>query len=69
MAVENFFIGASTELGAFESGLVAQAVGTPATVIGGGMATIVIVVVWWFGFPQLRDIDRFEDLTHEPPGG
>ena len=73
MAVENVFIGASNELGAFESGLVAQAVGTPATVIGGGVATIVIVVVWWFGFPQLRDIDRFEDLTqidtHEPPGG
>lgn len=64
MAVENVFIGASNELGAFESGLVAQAVGTPATVIGGGIATIGIVAIWWFAFPPLRDIDRFEDLGH-----
>ncbi len=64
MAVENVFIGASNELGAFESGLVAQAVGTPATVIGGGIATIGIVVVWWFAFPSLRDVDRFEELGH-----
>jgi MFS family permease len=64
MAVENVFIGASNELGAFESGLVAQAIGTPATVIGGGVATIAIVGVWWFAFPSLRDVDRFEDLGH-----
>ena len=64
MAVENVFIGASNELGAFESGLVAQAIGTPATVIGGGLATIVIVVVWWFSFPQLRNVDRFDELGH-----
>ncbi|HNJ97718.1 MAG TPA: MFS transporter [Ilumatobacteraceae bacterium] len=64
MAVENVFIGASNELGAFESGIVAQAVGTPATVIGGGIATIVVVGVWWLGFPSLRRVDRFEDLGH-----
>lgn len=62
MAVENVFIGASNELGAFESGVVASAFGTPATVVGGGIATIAIVGVWWFGFPSLRDVDRFEDL-------
>ena len=64
MAVENVFIGASNELGAFESGIVAQAFGTSATVIGGGVATIAIVGVWWFSFPSLRDVDRFEDLGH-----
>lgn len=64
MAVENVFIGASNELGAFESGLVAQAIGTPATVIGGGLATIVIVGIWWFSFPQLRNVDRFDELGH-----
>jgi MFS family permease len=64
MAVENVFIGASNELGAFESGIVAQAVGTPATVIGGGIATIAIVGIWWLGFPTLRKVDRFEDLGH-----
>lgn len=64
MAVENVFIGASNELGAFESGLVAQSIGTPATVIGGGVATIAVVGVWWVCFPALRKIDRFEDLGH-----
>ncbi len=64
MAVENVFIGASNELGAFESGMVGQAFGVPATVIGGGVATMAIVGVWWFSFPSLRDVDRLEDLGH-----
>jgi hypothetical protein len=67
-AVENVFIGATNELGAFESGIAAQAFGTPATVIGGGIATVAIVGVWWIGFPSLRKIDRFSDLdTSENP--
>ena len=67
-AVENVFIGATNELGAFESGGAAQAFGTPATVIGGGVATLGIVGVWWFGFPALRKIDKFSDLeTPENP--
>ena len=61
-AVENVFIGATNELGAFESGAASQAFGTPATVIGGGVATLGIVAVWWFGFKPLRDIDMFSDL-------
>ena len=64
MAVENVFIGASNELGAFESGLVGQAIGTPATVIGGGIATVAIVGLWWFSFPSLRDVDRLDELGH-----
>jgi MFS family permease len=66
LAVESVFIGASNELGAFESGLVAQAIGTPATVVGGGVATLAVVGIWWFAFPSLRMIDRFEDLEHRP---
>jgi predicted MFS family arabinose efflux permease len=62
LAVESVFIGASNELGAFESGMVAQAVGTSATVIGGGVATLAVVGIWWFAFPSLRKIDRFEEL-------
>ncbi|MFZ4810046.1 MAG: MFS transporter [Ilumatobacteraceae bacterium] len=70
LAVENVFIGASNELGAFESGIAAQAFGTPATVIGGGIATLVVVGVWAKLFPALRRIDRFEDLEGAipPPG-
>jgi MFS family permease len=61
-AVENVFIGATNELGAFESGVAAQAVGVPATVVGGGVLTLGVVGVWWVKFKQLRDVDRFEDL-------
>ena len=61
-AVENVFIGATNELGAFESGVASQAFGTPVTVVGGGLATVAIVGIWWIGFPSLRRIDRFSDL-------
>ena len=64
LAVEAVFIGASNELGAFESGIVAQAIGTPATVIGGGLGTLVVVGVWATAFPSLRSIDRFEDIEY-----
>ncbi len=75
LAVENVFIGATNELGAFESGVAAQAFGTPATVVGGGVGTLVVVGVWAVAFPALRRIDRFEDLERETsvaratPGG
>jgi MFS family permease len=61
-AVENVFIGASNELGAFESGAVSSLVGTPATVIGGGVATIAVAGLWWVAFPSLRKVDTFEEL-------
>lgn len=64
-AVENVFIGASNELGAFESGAVSSLVGTPVTVVGGGLATIGVVVLYWFKFPSLRRVDRFEELVTE----
>lgn len=62
LAVEAVFIGASNELGAFESGQVAQWMGVPFAVVGGGFATIAVVVVWAVAFPALRRVDRFEDL-------
>ena len=40
LAVESVFIGASNELGAFESGMVAQAIGAPATIVVGGVGTL-----------------------------
>ena len=64
-AVENVFIGASNELGAFESGAVSQMAGVPFAVVGGGLATIAVVAVFWFAFPVLRNIDRFEDIETE----
>jgi hypothetical protein len=65
LAVENVFIGASNELGAFESGVAGRVLGAAGAVVFGGFAVIGIVAAWWFLFPQLRDIDRFSDLVPE----
>ena len=62
VAVENVFIGASNELGAFESGVVGQLIGAGGAVLSGGIATIVVVALWARFFPGLRSIDRFTDL-------
>jgi MFS family permease len=67
LAVENVFIGASNELGAFESGMAAQQFGLVTAVAGGGLATIAVVIAFWFFFPTLRRIDRFDDLEYIEP--
>jgi MFS family permease len=62
-AVNMLFIGASNELGEFESGLTASWFGTvPATVLG-GVGTLAVVLVWWRLFPTLRNADRLEDAV------
>jgi len=58
-AVENVFIGASNELGAFESGSLAALVGIVPAVVAGGAATLAVVAVCVVVFPQLRRFDRF----------
>ena len=59
LAVENVFIGASNELGAFESGVAGQALGVVPAVVLGGAATLGVAATWWLWFPDLRDVDRF----------
>ena len=59
MSVENVFIGASNELGAFESGVAGQLLGPAGAVVLGGMATLGIAAGWWFVFPDLRRVDEF----------
>lgn len=59
-AVESVFIGASNELGEFESGVTAAWFGViPAAVIG-GVGTLAVVVFWAWLFPQLRQVDALE---------
>ena len=67
MAVENVFIGASNELGAFESGVAGALLGVGPAVWLGGLLTIGVVGVTSVVFPQLRSIDRFEDLEGGEP--
>ena len=57
-AVNMIFIGASNEVGQFESGITAQWFGTVPAVILGGLGTIAIVVIWARLFPQLRRVDQ-----------
>jgi MFS family permease len=60
-AVNSVFIGASNELGEFESGVAAAWLGAvPAVVIGGG-ATLLVAIVWTRLFPELWRMDRFPD--------
>ncbi|MDX6410577.1 MAG: hypothetical protein QOE91_93 [Gaiellaceae bacterium] len=61
-AVEMVFISASNELGAFESGLAASLVGTVPAVVAGGIATVVLALIWPRLFPSIATIDRMEDL-------
>jgi MFS family permease len=60
-AVNMVFIGASNELGEFESGLTAQWLGTIPAVLVGGVGTLIVVVICAWRFPSLRRVDRLED--------
>jgi len=53
-AVNRVFVSSSNELGAFESGALAAAIGPVATVVAGGIATVGIVVAALRIFPDLR---------------
>jgi MFS family permease len=58
-AVNGVFIGASNELGEFESGITAAWFGLIPAVVLGGVATLAVAGLWMRLFPQLRTIDTF----------
>ena len=58
-AVNAVFIGASNELGEFESGLTAAWFGLVPSVVIGGSATLAVTGLWMRLFPSLRTMDRF----------
>lgn len=61
-AVNSLFIGASNELGEFESGLTAQWWGAVRAVIYGGIGSLIVTGLWSVLFPELR---RANELTAE----
>jgi MFS family permease len=57
-AVNALFIGASNQLGEFESGLTAAWFGAVPAVVLGGVGTLLVVVLWMRWFPELARLDR-----------
>lgn len=62
-AVEGVFIGASNELGAFESGAAAALLGAVPAVVAGGLLTIGLALVWPKVFPELSRVDEMQGLA------
>jgi MFS family permease len=58
-AVNAVFIGASNELGEFESGVTAGWFGLTRAILLGGAATLVVTGLWTVLFPVLSKMDRF----------
>ena len=56
-SVSTIFITSSNELGAFESGLAARAMGTVPSVVFGGLMTLAVVGITWWRAPKLREYD------------
>ncbi len=67
-AVNSVFIECSNEVGGFESGLVAQLFGPVASVVSGGIGTILVVIAtaWWL--PPLRRLQRADGETIDGVG-
>lgn len=68
-AVNSVFIGASNELGEFESGLTAGWFGLVRAILLGGAATLVVTGVWAVLFPVLSRMDRFPHHEQEQKAG
>ena len=59
-AVNSIFIGASNQLGEFESGITAAWWGAVASVVVGGVAVLAVAGLWWKWFPELARRDRMQ---------
>jgi MFS family permease len=64
-AVNSVFIGASNELGEFESGITAGWFGLVRAILFGGAATLAVTGIWATLFPVLSKMDRFPHQEHE----
>ena len=66
-AVNMMFIGASNELGEFESGTLASWIGAVGSVVFGGVGTLAVVAIWAWRFPAIRNVDRLEQVRPPEP--
>jgi MFS family permease len=61
-AVAHLFIGASAELGEFETGVVARLLGPVGAAIFGGVGSLIVTGAWARMFPALRQADRLDAI-------
>ncbi len=61
-SINGIFIGSSNELGGFESGITAGWFGPVASVVGGGIGTILVVLAVGFAWPSVRRLGSLQDL-------
>lgn len=61
-AVNSIFIGASNQLGEFESGATAALLGPVGSVVAGGIGTVLVAAAWFRLFPSLARRDRLVRL-------
>ena len=66
-AVNSVFIGASNQLGEFESGATAALLGPVGSVVAGGIGTVVVALAWRRLFPTLARRDRLEPPAPHGP--
>jgi MFS family permease len=60
-AINTLFLGASNQLGSFESGLTAQLFGPVLSVVGGGLGTILVVLLVALFVPELRRLRALKE--------
>ena len=65
-AVSFVFISASNELGEARGGFAAAWLGPVAATVAGGVAAVVVTLIWAYWFPELRRARTF-DIPEEPP--
>lgn len=65
-AVNSLFIGTSNQLGGFESGLAAYLFGPTLAVVGGGLGTILIVLLVAWRWPEMRQLRTLREPLPEP---
>lgn len=68
-AVNTIFVGASNELGAFESGLTASIFGPMLAVAGGGVGTLAVVLLVALAWPDMRRLGRLNPHATPPKAG
>ncbi|MFT6497403.1 MAG: putative MFS family arabinose efflux permease [Alphaproteobacteria bacterium] len=61
-AVHSLATNASNEIGDFRAGLTASFIGTVPAIFIGGVVTITLSAMWWFLFPDLKNIKNIKDL-------